>query len=358
VRDENGHRIGYVLRTAPVSNSITGYVGPTDTLVALDADMRVIGIRIRSSSDTAEHVEDVAHDEYFMKLWNGKTWDEVAGMDPKAAGIEGVSGASLTSLAIANGIQHRFQHSTQLAASEPRFRITWADGGIIVVLATALLFTFTHLRSQTWLRRAFQVVLIGYLGLWNGRLIAMSLLGGWTESSIPYRLAPGLVLLVAAALVLPWTSRRALYCSHICPHGAAQEWLGRLVRRRLHIPRGVEAGVRWIPFLLIAFVIAILVINIPFNLAAIEPFDAYLILHRIGGIATIAIALGGLIAAAFVPMAYCKYGCPTGAILSFFRSHGKADHFGRKDIAAGLLVIMTIALYLRYGVIHHWIYGG
>ncbi|HET6252216.1 MAG TPA: 4Fe-4S binding protein [Tepidisphaeraceae bacterium] len=357
VRDASGRDIGYVLRTAPISNGITGYVGPTDTLIVLGPDMRVVGISIRSSSDTAEHVEDVAHDDYFMKLWNGKTWDQVAGTDPKTAGIEGVSGASLTSLAIANGIQHRFQHSTQLAAREPHFRLGWADFGVLAVLAVALLFTFTHLRRRTWVRRAFQVVLIGYLGLWNGRLIAVSLLGGWAESSVPWRIASGLVLLVTAALLLPWTTRRAVYCSHVCPHGAAQEWMGRLVRVRLRLPPGVDRGLRWIALLLIAFAIFVVMIDWPVNLAAIEPFDAYSILHRIGGIATIAIAVGSLIAAAFVPMAYCKYGCPTGAILSFVRSHGKADRFGRKDIAGALLLMLTIALHVKYGIIHRWLFG-
>src|SRR5947199_71909 len=82
---------------------------PTDTLIALDNDSRVLGIRIRSSWDTKEHVRDVAANDYFMKTWNGKTWDQVAGLDPRAAGIEGVSGASLTSMAIANAIQHRFK---------------------------------------------------------------------------------------------------------------------------------------------------------------------------------------------------------------------------------------------------------
>ena len=36
----NGQRIGYVLRTSPISDKITGYAGRTDTLVALDADDR------------------------------------------------------------------------------------------------------------------------------------------------------------------------------------------------------------------------------------------------------------------------------------------------------------------------------
>jgi len=354
VLDASGRRIGYVLRTAPISNGITGYVGPTDTLIALDNDMRVIGVKIRGSEDTKEHVRDIVSDEYFLKTWTGKSWDEVAGMDPKAAGIEGVSGASLTSLCIANGIQHRFQHLNKLAASAPRFQFGRADVGIVLVLVGAVLFAFTHLRSRTWLRRGFQVILIGYLGLWNGRLIAQSLLAGWAESGIPWRLAPGLVLLTGAALLFPWTTRRALYCSHICPHGAAQEWMGRLSRWRLPLPHGLDAGLRWLGPMLLVGVIFIAIVHVPFNLAAIEPFDAYLI--KTASRATIAIAVGGLLASFFVPMAYCKYGCPTGTLLSFVRSHGRADHFGRRDFAAGLIVLMTIALYLRYDAIHWWIF--
>jgi len=67
------------------------------------------------------------------------------------------------------------------------------------------------------------------------------------------------------------------------------------------------------------------------------------------------IALAGLVAAVFVPMAYCKYGCPTGLVLNFVRSHGKADRFARRDLAAGLLVLFTLGLYLSYDSIHHWI---
>jgi hypothetical protein len=42
-------------------------------------------------------------------------------------------------------------------------------------------------------------------------------------------------------------------------------------------------------------------------------------------------------------------------VLSFVRSHGRADTFGRRDYAAGLLVLLTVALYMSYGAVHHWI---
>src|SRR3954469_4710284 len=131
VLDGKGNTLGYVVRTSPASDKIIGFCGPTDTLVALTPDFKVAGIKVRSSRDTKEHVGNVVADEYFMGTWNGKAWDEVAGMDPRAAGIEGVSGASLTSLAIANGIRRRFDQSNQTAAAakRERFHVGWNDAG-------------------------------------------------------------------------------------------------------------------------------------------------------------------------------------------------------------------------------------
>src|SRR5213079_2379110 len=116
---------------------------------------------------------------------------------------------------------------------------------------------------------------------------------------MPWRIAPALALLGAMALIVPWTSRRALYCSQICPHGAAQEWVGRLSRRKLHLPRGLDRGLRWLPPLLVAFVLTVTMWKLPIDLADVEPFDAYLI--RTASVATIVIAVVGLVAAAFVP---------------------------------------------------------
>jgi hypothetical protein len=53
-------------------------------------------------------------------------------------------------------------------------------------------------------------------------------------------------------------------------------------------------------------------------------------------------------------MAYCHYGCPTGALLEFIRGHGRADRFGRRDIAALLLLALAIILSWKYHAIHAW----
>src|SRR5438105_4241751 len=54
IHDAKGEQIGYAVRTAPISDSIVGYRGWTDSLIVLDPGLRVIGVRVRSSQDTRE----------------------------------------------------------------------------------------------------------------------------------------------------------------------------------------------------------------------------------------------------------------------------------------------------------------
>ena len=360
VRDDAGQPLGYVLRTAPVSDSIIGYRGWTDSLVAFDPALKVLGVRIRSSQDTREHVADVAEDRFFLKrTWTGKTWDEVAGKSPEEAGIEGVSGASMTSMAMAEGIMRRLRAADSALAIKPQpltFRA--ADYGLIAVIVAALVLAFTGTFGRKWIRCAFQILVIVYVGFLTGNLLAQSLIVGWAQSGVPWRSAPGLVLLLAAALAVPWATRKPLYCQQLCPHGAAQELLSRLAPKRWRIALRPDfaRGLRWLPGLLLAFVVTISVLVLPIDLAHLEPFDAYVL--QSAGLATIAIAVLGLVASLFVPMAYCHYGCPTGALLEFIRSHGRTDRFGSRDAAALLLLALAALLSWKYHVIRAWMIAG
>lgn len=82
-----------------------------------------------------------------------------------------------------------------------------------------------------------------------------------------------------------------------------------------------------------------------FSLVDIEPFDAYV--FRIAGWATLIIAIVGLVASLFVPMAYCRYGCPTGALLEFVRYNAKADRWNARDWVATLGLIIAFAVWVR-----------
>ena len=82
--------------------------------------------------------------------------------------------------------------------------------------------------------------------------------------------------------------------------------------------------------------------HLPLDLNGIEPFDAYVI--SVAGASALAIAVVGLVFSLFTPMAYCKYGCPTGALFKMLRSSGEADRFSGRDWAALIALILGACL--------------
>ena len=357
VLNRAGRELGYVVRTQPRCRDILGYAGVTDAIVILDPNWKILGLKIHASEDTRSYVHDIEVDRRFLKKWNGLTWDGAAALDLKAAGIEGVSGATMTSMAIAQSVKARLKLSGDELAARVALRFGWRDWGMIAVLAAAALMAFGRPAWRHRWKRPFQLILIGYVGLIAGDLLAQKLLVGWTRSGIPWSTAPGLVLLAGAALLVPWVSGKPFYCHHVCPHGAAQELLAQVRPKRflLTLPAGVARGLDYLPggFLVLTLLVAMLAL--PLDLAGLEPFAAYIV--RSAGVATLVVAGVGLAASFFVPQAYCRYGCPTGALLNFVRTRGATDRFSRRDLAALALVALAALLNWQYLSVLLWMKG-
>jgi thiamine biosynthesis lipoprotein ApbE/Na+-translocating ferredoxin:NAD+ oxidoreductase RnfG subunit len=337
VLDARGRLLGYAVRSSPFSDNVRGYQGPTETLAAVSVDgKRVLGVRLRKSFDTPEYVDRVREDEDYLKLLSNLTTDHWATIDYREAGIEGVSGATQTSFAVAEGLHRRF--AADQAEPKQESGRPFAAASLLTVIAGALAITFTPLRTKRWLKSIWNSVLVLLFALWLGDLLSLSLMVGWARHGIPWQSSPTVVLLLAVALVVPWTTRRNVYCQHICPHGAAQTWLGRFKRLHIHLP---PVWNRWLsrgPLFLLAIGAALGLFHSSFDLARLEPFDAWVL--KGAALTSACIAILGLAASLFVPQAYCRFGCPTGALLGFVRSGGKQDRFTRRDMLAGLCLLV------------------
>lgn len=341
-RDEHGATLGYAVRTSPYSDNGRGYRGPTESLVAVAADGRtVVGVTIRKSYDTPEYVDRVREDEDFRKLLVGRTIDDWALLDFAREGIEGVSGATQTSFAVADGLRRRF--AADQAARQTAGRAWWVEPGLLAIIAGGLAIAFTPLRTSRRLKTVWQGVLIVVFLFWLGDLVSLALLSGWSRHGIPWRTAPAVVLLVAVALVVPWATRRQIYCQQLCPHGAAQSWLGKFKRLHVPIPVSLQRWLTRLPAALLAAGLVLATFAIGFDLAWLEPFDGW-VLKGAAAISS-AIAVIGLVLSLFVPMAYCRYGCPTGELLRMLKSGGGHDRILRRDwMAAGLITMGFVAV--------------
>lgn len=200
--------------------------------------------------------------------------------------------------------------------------------GALGLVAIGIIAAFTRLRG-TWLGRlALPLAVLAYLGFGAGALLSQAQAWGWAQAGVP-RGAVVLVALTAAAVVLPATTRKNVYCSHLCAHGAAQQLLVRFAKPKRSVPAWLRPWLGVLPWALLVLAILTAILHVPLNLVDLEPFDAYL--PTVAGAAALVIFAAGLVASAFYPMAYCRHACPTGALLDHLRLNSRSDRFTWRD---------------------------
>lgn len=355
VVDEAGIPLGWCLRTSPAADRVIGYQGPTDAILGFDGEGRVCGAAVLASFDNEPYVGYVRDDAAFRGVYRGMTIERLADVDPANTGVEGVSGATMTSQAVAEGLVRaaRSRRETQTSGggagpvSTVAAFIRGIDGpqwGALGVIAAAIATGFTRLRGTWFGRLAMPLAVLAYLGFGAGALLSQAQLWGWAQAGVP-RGAAVLLALAVAGIMLPVTTRRNVYCSHLCAHGAAQQLIVRLVKPKRSVPVALRPWLVGLPWVLLAVAILTAAWHLPLGLVDIEPFDAYL--PTVAGVAALAIFGVSLAVSCVVPMAYCRYGCPTGALLDHLRRHGRANRFTWRD---GVMLACLAAA----GAAHWW----
>ena len=349
VSNSTGQFLGKVGRTSPQSDQIIGYQGPVDTLLAIGPDGKLIGMEIRDSFENQPYSEYPNDDSYFASLFQGRTVPQLASMDLVEEEVEGVSGATMTSMAMAEGIVHTASawevERADLQAELAKPFVNWnaSDTGSFLVILLAGFVAFLPIGKKKGVRRVHQVLLFGYLGLVNGHVLSQGLFFGWAQNGVPWERAPILALLSLAALLVPMATGKAIYCHQLCPHGAAQQWMRKVRKQPFQISSKLNRLLECIPYLLLVLVVFLAFQTSAHTLNILEPFDAYV--WRVAGGVTITIALLGLLASAFIPMAYCRYGCPTGAMLKLFEFRRSDNRWTRRDYLSFALLGWAFLLY-------------
>ena len=349
VYDAKSKVCGAILRTSPAADEIVGYQGPTESRIAIEPNGTIVGVAIAASFDNEPYVGYVRGDAGFEKILKKYSIQQWSTLDLKKEQIEGVSGATMTSMAVAQGlIAAAAKFESALAAKQvartSNWTALWRSMSTIAIVAFGLIIGLSSLRGNSRVRVSFQVVVIVYLGLVNGDLLSMGMFTGWAQSGVPWQNALGLVVLAVAAVALPIVARSNVYCSHLCPHGAVQQLLPRRWKLQSPLPKAATRLLFWIRPALIAWVVLVTLLQLPFSLVDIEPFDAYA--WRSAAWPTVIVAVVGIVASLRVPMAYCRFGCGTGALLQYLRRHSRSDRLTRSDLFAAVCLAAGVLLYL------------
>jgi len=355
-RNSRGEIVGSVIRTGPLSDDLSGYQGPTEMLLKVSPTRIVEAIRIRSSFDNEPYVDYVRTEAGFWAIFEGKTVAELSEFDPQAAGVEGVSGATMTSLIVADTLVAATKQVQNTRTSSKTNSTSWlgpirwtiADILTISTLILAATLKYAGIYRRRSFRRIWLIWVVIIIGFWAGNLLSMALIAGWSAEGIAWRLAPGLAAITCVAMLGPPLTKGNPYCNHLCPHGAIQQLVRpkpRSLRYRKLTPT-LSRMLRRLPGLTLCAAYVALVLLPTTDLASWEPFHAYL--FRIASWSSLAFAFATLAVSAVLPMGYCRFGCPTGRLLDYLKRTASSDRLQVIDaVAVGLLIFALLSPHLH-----------
>lgn len=334
VRDAKGSSLGTLLRSSKMGVSVRGFQGATDVIVAIDdSNKTILGVAMPGSRDNEPYISDVKDVLRFDSPFAGMALEEAAKIETGSTVM--VSGASRTAESVEESVKEMLRRHLA-PPPEERSVVSMRDGLALGWIAAGCLFGLSPLRGRKSARTAFAIASVLVGGLWLGLMTAQD---QWIKWSIRGNLAGAalpLLALTASVLLIPAVLGKNVYCSQLCPHGAAQQLIGLLRKRRFALPAKLHRVLLAMPWLtlLVLWLLAFLGIGFPF--ANAEPFEIW----SAGFVALLPVLIfaAGLVAAVFLPQAYCHYGCPTGAVLKFLASSPGA--WTRRDSIVGSIVAL------------------
>lgn len=333
----------FVVNTKPLAKDVQGYGGPVPLKIHIK-DGRVAAVEAEPNAESPDFFNRAKE---LLNHWQNKSVDEAL-----AEEVDAVSGATFSSRAIIANMQRGLAYAKQhgqwgedgsvgaletsaspieggsvgaLGTSAPP--IVGSGGNsvgaletgaspivaLIVVLLGAVVPLFYNNRRLHLVQLAVNVVV---LGLWTGTFVSYTLFmrifaGGVSLSAIGAFAAPMLMLIVA--LIYPLAGRSGHYCANICPFGSAQELAGKLSRRKLRITPRVLKLLSVLRNLLWGVLMALLLTGTCTAWIDYELFTAFL--YSSASVWVIVLAALFLVLSVWVPRPYCRFVCPTGALI-------------------------------------------
>ena len=318
----------FVVNTKPLAKDVQGYGGPVPLKIHIK-DGRVAAVEAEPNAESPDFFNRAKE---LLNHWQNKSVDEAL-----AEEVDAVSGATFSSRAIIANMQRGLAYAQKrgqwsedgsvgaLGTSAP---LIVGSGGnsvgaletsappmvaLIVVMLGAVVPLFYNNRRLHLVQLAVNVVV---LGLWTGTFVSYTLFlrifaGGVSLSAIGAFAAPLLMLIVA--LIYPLAGRSGHYCANICPFGSAQELAGKLSRRKLRITPRVLKLLSVLRNLLWGVLMALLLTGTCTAWIDYELFTAFL--YSSASVWVTVLAALFLVLSVWVPRPYCRFVCPTGALI-------------------------------------------
>jgi len=314
-----------------------GYGGSIEVLVALDAEGRVVKVRLGRHNETPEYVYDI--DEWMAGL-EGKAAAGLTYGDPdEPDGVDAYSGATVTGIVVVDlvrAVGERLRPGRDGGGQEsaetgiegtegagtgpvtrgrgPRSR-SWTWLFMLLIYAAGAGLYFHGGRRLRTIYLLAVVVLAGFM--WNHQLAFDSLVS--LVSGNPPAWSNLAVWVMMAGLVITAILAGALFCGYLCPFGALTDLVSRFGLKWRVGPR-LDRLLRNIKYVLAVLLLSAALLVPARHLFAFDPllYSFKLRFDMAGGLTLLVIVAASLLW--YRP--WCRYLCPLGAAATVLERHG------------------------------------
>jgi hypothetical protein len=359
--------VGYVFLTSDIPPEEVGYSAPIEVLVGMDLTGTLTGVKV---GRYRESIIRIWGD--FLRLPGVQ--EQFAGKrvtDPFRVGrdVAGITRATITMRAMSRGIREAARRVTEeylnpYAASTPVPPATITDSvdrvsaptddnapgqsqavglaqlhvdelafssgetesalsqalsdgtrfRVLTLVSLLILVMFAFFRKSETARWTALGVTLVYLGFVDGGFLSISHVTNGIAIGPSLFLGDLSLLFLTAVAIAATVVWGRIFCGFLCPFGAFQLFLTRLVPSRLHrrVPQAIHDRALYIKYALLSLILALALVRS--DLSVFQYFEPFGTLFFLGSSAMLWAILVAIVAAsAVVPQFYCRYVCPLGA---------------------------------------------
>lgn len=303
--DESGN---IILNSKAVVEGVYGYAGELPLKIYV-ADKKIVKVELEPNSETPSFLNRVIKTGLLEK-WSGLSLKEAAELE-----LDGVSGATLSSVAIIKNVQQSaaIAANSNLVASNG-FKLKLKEIIALLVIVFGVVMNFMRPTNKA-LKILLFALNVAVLGIWCGSFISLSIFTAWAANGINLTMALVPVTLFFVAIITPLFGKKGAYCSHHCPMGAAQELVSLVNKNKVKIPHKIATMLNKLREAILLAMLFVMWLGVGFEVMDYEVFTAFLLSSASTAVLVMAVVF--LLLSIFIHRPYCRFICPTGALLTF-----------------------------------------
>ncbi len=288
---------------------ISGFAGATPVRIYVRGGV-IERLELGANSETESFIEMMVESDFFEQ-WNGMSVEEAA-----TAKVDMVTGATYSSDAIIKNVRA----VTQQVSNVGEVRKSMFSGAFtlknivgLIVIALGVAITLARPKSNKFIIGQW-VLNVAVLGFWCGSFLSLSHFTSFAANGFNFSIALLPIALLLVVIVMPLLGRKGSYCHVHCPMGSAQDLLNKVPLKRVKIDASITKILSKVRYYILFALMFLMWCGVGFSLMDYEVFSAFLV----GSASTFVLSMAALflVLSLFVAKPYCRFVCPTGALLT------------------------------------------